>query len=53
MIGLIIILALYVMFLWPMYSRIHLDKEVTPSIGDFKNQISRSIEEAREDWKNK
>lgn len=53
MIGLIIILALYVMFLWPMYSRIVLDKEVTPSVNDFKKQISDSVQQAREDWKNK
>lgn len=46
-------IALYVMFTWPMYSRIHLGKEVTPSVDDFKGQISRAIEEAREDWKNK
>lgn len=53
MIGLIIILALYVMFLWPMYSKIHLNKEVTPTVSDFKKQISDSVQEAREDWKKK
>jgi len=50
MIGIIILLALYVLLVWPMYSRIHLGEEVEPSIDDFKNQLSSAVEKAREDW---
>ncbi len=50
-VGLVILLALYVMFVWPTYSRIVLDKEVTPNVGDFKNQIREAVDEAREDWR--
>ena len=52
-VGLVILLALYVMFMWPAYSRIVLGEEVTPSVGDFKNQIREAVDEAREDWRKK
>lgn len=50
-VGLVIVLALYVMFMWPAYSRIVLGEEVTPSVDDFKNQIREAVDEARKDWR--